>query len=118
MIHVAAFGDGYLLCTENSQATCYVRRTLNSQYVRRQIVPTWLLAVYGVQSVCEEARRIYVAAWSSGMILALGARGPGFNSRSSPYCPAALSRAGSHWRGSSRLEWFPFSDEKVGGLSF
>ena len=26
----------------------------------------------------------YMAAWSSGMILAQGARGPGLNSRSSP----------------------------------
>ena len=90
MIHVAAFGDGDLLCTENSQATCCVRRTLNSQYVRRQIVPTWLLVVYGVQSICEEAHSIYVAAWSSGMILALGARGPGFNFPEQPLLPRRI----------------------------
>ena len=33
-----------------------------------------------------------MAAWSSGMILASGARGPGFNSRSSPCCGSKLSR--------------------------
>ena len=31
-----------------------------------------------------------LAAWSSGMILASGTRGPGFNSRSSPWSPPTL----------------------------
>ena len=33
-----------------------------------------------------------MAAWSSGMILASGARGPGFNSRSSPFRPSRRPR--------------------------
>jgi hypothetical protein len=38
-------------------------------------------------------RPITVATWSSGMIPASGAGGPGFNSRSGPYfCHSTLSK--------------------------
>ena len=37
------------------------------------------------QGSCEATCILQPAAWSSGMILASGARGPGFNSRSSPF---------------------------------
>ena len=44
------------------------------------------------------------AAWSSGMILASGARGPGFNSRSSPFAdlqpkPSLPARSARGWSG-------------------
>ena len=44
--------------------------------------------------ICKYVRHPPLAAWSSGMILASGARGPGFNSRSSP-CPQ-LATSGPH----------------------
>ena len=34
-----------------------------------------------------------MAAWSSGMILASGERGPGLNSRSSPYLAVVATQA-------------------------
>ena len=46
--------------------------------------PPEVLALAGCLK-CKYAVHVSLAAWSSGMILAQGARGPGFNSRSSPF---------------------------------
>jgi hypothetical protein len=40
--------------------------------------------------------RVAQAVWSSGMILAQGARGPGFNSQNSPYPTGVEGGAPSH----------------------
>ena len=50
---------------------------------------SWEPTQLAIIVVCSSSLRAKVftvsAAWSSGMILAQGARGPGFNSRSSPF---------------------------------
>ena len=50
----------------------------------------------------------HMAAWSSGMILASGARGPGFNSRSSPLLHTGLpfrQPSASHWSAFLQTGW-------------
>ena len=49
------------------------------------------IAIPALRNLSRRAEVFTVsAAWSSGMILAQGARGPGFNSRSSPLTSQAI----------------------------
>ena len=50
---------------------------------------------------------VSLAAWSSGMILASGARGPGFNSRSSPFLFGMILFKGASAKGLRILFRFP-----------
>ena len=52
-----------------------------------------------------------LAAWSSGMILAQGARGPGFNSRSSPFATAFMAATASL----AQLAWHALRKRMITG---
>ena len=41
--------------------------------------------MFSYSALYRKKRKQHLAAWSRGMILALGARGRGFDSRSGPY---------------------------------
>ena len=60
--------------------TCQSRRRIR----QRSALPQKALARTRCCGFGASVRPDQLAAWSSGMILASGARGPGFNSRSSP----------------------------------
>ncbi len=59
------------------------RSSAASDEYKRRVLPQPRRVVFRVAASHSSA------AWSSGMILASGARGPGFNSRSSPFCSCA-----------------------------
>ena len=50
-----------------------------------------------ISSCCFERYSYQLAVWSSGMILASGARGPGFNSHNSPLTADVVSTTSSPW---------------------
>ena len=45
----------------------------------------WRFVLERGVAYCQPSDAITLAVWSSGMILASGARGPGFNSQNSPF---------------------------------
>ena len=53
-----------------------------------------------------EDEDISLAVWSSGMILASGARGPGFNSQNSPYVKLNLNGPTLNLNGPNSLFYF------------
>ena len=55
--------------------------------------------------LCQASCILQPAAWPSGMILAQGARGPGPNSRSSPFQRMIARLVHTHWL------WFPSTDK-------
>ena len=61
--------------------------------------------------------RHQLAVWSSGMIRASGARGPGFNSRNGPYCSLCCSLCMSSGRSYVPAGLPPLQGDDVGGRS-
>ena len=91
--HQLSLGAPRLHLTPLSHSDAALHAGLNLQGCRLQahsagspLRQTWSCIGDRVQRTCQGSMlQQALAAWSSGMILAQGARGPGFNSRSSPY---------------------------------
>ena len=67
--------------TPHTQPHTHTHTHFDTHAATRTHPSTYALAVWS--GVC--GARCHPAAWSSGMILGLGPRGPGFNSRSGPF---------------------------------
>ncbi len=111
--HQLSLGAPRLHLTPLSHSDAALHAGLNLQGCRLQarsacspLQQTWSCIGDRVQRTCQGSMlQQALAAWSSGMILAQGARGPGLNSRRSPFLRSVDHRlgglqsvAGPRWR--------------------